>query len=222
VSNQPKVSWTQAATAVYAPSAQITCRRGSSPRTRSSKALAPSRSWTSAGRTAKPQIKPSVSTSTCRLRPPIFFPRVVALGATRFRGLDSLAVHHRGAGSWFAAFNSPHIDAQGAMDLLPNSVGAPSVEVVRHCFPRGKVVRQHAPGATASCQINNRVDDLTPLVGAWPATRARGSGQQRLDQTPLQIAEITGIALPCVVHAARVNKQAKRRKDQFLDGLLVM
>src|SRR5262249_11246112 len=74
-------------------------------------------------------------------------------------------------------------------------------------------------GATASGQIDDRVDDLTPLVGAWPATRARDSGQQQLDQTPLVIAEITGIALPCVVHAARVNRQVRRREGQFLDGL---
>lgn len=98
MTTQPNVCCTQATTDAYAPSAQMSCNRGSRPRTRSNNTLVPSRSCTSAGSTTKPQISPSVSTNGCRLRPLIFFPRVVALGAADLGGLDRLAIHHGGAG----------------------------------------------------------------------------------------------------------------------------
>jgi hypothetical protein len=40
-----------------------------------------------------------------------------------------------------------------------------------------------------------------------------------LDVAPLDVREITRVALPCV-HADKAHRRPKRRKDHFLDGLL--
>src|SRR5215475_10946412 len=129
VSAQPNFWSTQPTTAVYAPSAQITARRGSSG-SRPSTTLAPSRSCTFAGKTAKPQIRPTVSTSTCRLRPPIFFPRVVPLGAAGLGRLDGLAVEHAGRRRRLATVQLAQVHPQDGVDLGDQPGIAPGVEVV--------------------------------------------------------------------------------------------
>src|SRR5262245_59677297 len=110
VSTQPNCCLTQSATAAYAPSAQTTASRGSAGR-RPSTTLAPSQSCPSAGSTARPQISPSVSTTTCRLRPAIFFPRVVPLGAAGLGRLDRLAVDHASAGGRLAVVQPAQVHA---------------------------------------------------------------------------------------------------------------
>src|ERR1700722_4387702 len=182
---QPNVCRTHSATAVSAPSAQMTWRRGSRPRIPSNKRLAPSRSCTSAGRTTKPQISPSVSTSKCRLRPPIFFPGVVPLGAADFRGLDRLAVHYGGTGRRFATLQLPQVHAQDAVDLLDQSGIAPGVEVVADQTPRWEIVRQHAPGAAAAGHVEQGVHDVPPFIGTVPARiTAFGLVEQMFDVIP--------------------------------------
>src|SRR5205823_13628541 len=138
-STQPNCSDTQSTTAAYAPSAQITASRGRSG-SRPSRVLAPSRSWTSAGSTASPQISPSVSTSTCRLRPPIFFPRVVPLRAAGLGRLDRLAVDHPGAGGVRPVVQAAQVHAQDGVNLLDQARVAPGVEVVAHQAPGREVM----------------------------------------------------------------------------------
>src|SRR5262249_4281566 len=162
---QPNRWSTQPTTAVYAPSAQMTASRGSWG-SRPRRSLAPSRSCTSAGSTASPHSRPRVSTSTCRLRPPTFFPRVVALGPAGLGGLDRLAVDHGGAGRRLAAIHLAHILAQDVVDLLPDAGVPPGVEVVGDRLPRRVVVGQHPPGAAAAGQVEDSVDDLPHGVGA--------------------------------------------------------
>src|SRR5271165_543401 len=218
VSSQPNVSCTQPMMAAYAPSAQITCSRGSWSRTRCSSVLAPSRSWTSAGRTMRPQINPSVSTSRCRLRPLIFFPRVVALGPAGFRRLDALAVDDRRAGRVLSAIGAADVETEDGVDFLPDAFVTPGVEVVRHRLPRREVMGQHPPGATAAGQVADGVDDVAQGVGAWPSTLALALREEVLNVVPLQIGKITGITLPCI-HGHKVNDLTAPREDQFLDGL---
>src|SRR5579884_2662594 len=55
------------------------------------------------------------------------------------------------------------------MDLLPDALVPPSVEVVGDGFPRWEVVGQHAPGAAATSQVQYGVDDLPQRVGAGSA-----------------------------------------------------
>src|SRR5438105_4783899 len=207
--------------ATYAPSAQISWSLGNSLCTRCSRTLAPSRSCMSAGRTTKPQIKPSVSTSTCRLRPAIFFPRVVALGSAGFGRLHRLAVNHGSAGRFLAMVGLTQVHPQNVVDSLPHTAVAPRIEVVRYRLPRREVVRQHPPGAAAAGQVEHRIDDLAHRIGTRASGLAAPLGKQVFDVRPLGIREITGITLPCI-HAQRVTETAARREADFLDGLSVL
>src|ERR1700677_4142341 len=138
VSTQPNCCRTQVTTALYPPFPQLTCSRGNRPRTRSNNVLAPSRSCTSAGSTTKPQMSPNVSTNRCRLRPPIFFSRVVALGTADFRGLDRLAIHYGGAGRRLTVLQLSQTHPENVVDLFQQPGIAPGVEVVAHQAPRGE------------------------------------------------------------------------------------
>src|ERR1700677_224289 len=215
VSTQPNCCRTQVTTAVYAPSAQMTCSRGNRPRTRSNNVLAPSRSCTSAGSTTKPQMSPNVSTNRCRLRPPIFFSRVVALGTADFRGLDRLAIHYGGAGRRLTVLQLSQTHPENVVDLFQQPGIAPGVEVVAHQAPRGKVVRQHAPGAAAAGHVEKGVDDSAQFVGAWPPPFAAFRlDEQVFDVVPLEIREVAGVVLPCI-HAPMLIKQLHGAKSDF-------
>src|SRR5262249_27438643 len=73
-----------------------------------------------------------------------------------------------------------------------------------------------APG-----QVQGGVDDLPQRVGAGPARFARALGEQVLEVGPLEIGQVTGIALPCNgIHAKKVTLTTGPAEDYFLDGQL--
>ena len=184
---------------------------------------APSQSWTFAGRTASPQIRPSVSTSRCRLRPATFFSPVVALGAAGLGRLDRLAVEDAGAGGRLPPVQPPDLGPQGGVDLLPDALVPPGVEVVGDGLPGREVVGQHPPGAAAPGQVQDGVDQLPQLVGAGPAGAARpadAAGEEVADVVPLEASQVTGVTLPCDGHADTVNSPPPTGEGHFLDGLL--
>src|SRR3954463_14651636 len=84
--------------------------------TRRNTSTAPSQSVGAAGRTARPQISPRVSTSRCRLRPATFFPPVVPLRAAGLGGLDALAVDDRQARRRLLAGGPPDFLTERRMD----------------------------------------------------------------------------------------------------------
>src|SRR5262249_57116928 len=116
-------------------SAQPSAGRGSAPPTRRKTSLAPSQSWMSAGRTARPQTSPSVSTSRCRLRPPIFFPGVVPLGAAGLGRLHRLAVDHPGGRRRLPLVELADVHPQDVVDRFPEAPVPPGVEVVGDGLP---------------------------------------------------------------------------------------
>src|SRR5262245_11978873 len=109
---------------------------------------------------ASPQISPSVSTSTCRLRPAIFFSAVVPLGATGLGRLHRLAVQDTGTGGRLSPGQGANLGPQGGVDLLPDTSVPPGVEVVGYGLPGREVVGQQTPGAAAPGQVEDGVDDL--------------------------------------------------------------
>src|SRR5262249_53153395 len=178
-------------------SAQPSAGRGSAPPTRRKTSLAPSQSWMSAGRTARPQTSPSVSTSRCRLRPPIFFPGVVPLGAAGLGGLDRLAVDNAGAGGVLPTRQAADVDPEDVMDLLEETLVPPGVEVVADELPRGEVVREHPPGTAGAGQVAEGIDDLAAGVGAVPAGPSGGlplRREQVFDVVPLDGRQVAGVS----------------------------
>jgi len=78
------------------------------------------------------------------------------------------------------------------VNLLPSTISAKMSVVVMHCRPWRKVVRQHPPRASGSHQVQNTVDDL-PQVGSPRSPAGFSCWQQRFDQLPLFIRQITGV-----------------------------
>src|SRR5437879_8693323 len=90
---------------------------------------APAGSDPSAPSTLTANRLPCVSTSRCRLRPQIFFPRVVALLGTANRtGFDRLAVDDGCAWLSLSPFFLAHLHAQGLQDLLPDPLPLPATK----------------------------------------------------------------------------------------------
>src|SRR5262245_20179475 len=201
-------------------SAHTLANRGKPPPTRRKTSLAPSKSCTSAGSTARPQISPSVSTSRCRLRPAIFFPRVVALGAAGLGGLDGLAVDDGPAGGVLFALEAAEVDPQDVVDLLEEALVPPGVEVVADQAPGREVVRQHPPGAARAGQVEQGVDDLPAGVGAASSGLAGGPPLRReevLDVLPLHVGQVARVTLSGA-HTPIVGTAPATGKDPFLDG----
>src|SRR3954447_4271273 len=179
-------------------SAHTLASRGRLVPTRRNTSLAPSKSCTLAGNTATAQTSPSVSTSTCRLRPLIFFPRVVALRPARFGGLDGLAVDDAGRGGFLLALDGAEVDPQGVVDLLEEPLVPPGVEVVADQAPGREVVRQHPPGAATFGQVEQGVDHFAAGVGAAASGLAFGlplRREQVLDVLPLNLGQVAGVSL---------------------------
>ena len=111
-----------------------------------------------------------------------------------FRRLDALAIYDRCARTRLSSIGYAHPVAQGFMDSLPGSVLSPSAEVVKRRAPRGQVVRQHPPRASTPKYVHDGVHHLPPRVLDRTASGFRW-GQQRFQQLPLCVTEITGIGL---------------------------
>ena len=124
----------------------------------------------------------------CRLRPPIFFPRVVPPGSAGLGRLDGLAVDDAGGGRRLAAGAGAGVAAQGGVDLRPQAAVAPGVEVVGHQAPGREVVGQQPPGAAGAGDVQGGVDDLAGRVGAGPAGAPLVRAEQVADVVPLEVA----------------------------------
>src|SRR5581483_10260358 len=116
-----------------------------------------------------------------------------AVLADRVRTTDRLGVND--SGGWFriAPFGDAHLLAQSVMKVIKGPVGVPFCEVPVHRLPRGKVVRDLAPGTAGSRHVQDRVDDSPPRVSHWATRQTRDAArrwQQRLDQLPLSVREV--------------------------------
>lgn len=179
----------------YAVSAQMTFGNFTDSWNTSRASFAPSRSCTLAGVTTNAQTSPSESTTTCRLRPRSFFPRVVATGPALLGRLDGLAVEHRRRGLGRPARLLADPIAELVVQPLPRAVRLPLAEPVEHDVERREVVRQRSPSAAIASDVQDRVDDLTLRV--LRRTTSRGVlGNPRLDPSPLRCRQVCRVGLP--------------------------
>ena len=84
---------------------------------------------------------------------------IIAARSTSFGSLDRLAVDHRRGGVRLASLSDPMTLSQDLIDPLPGSFPAPRAQVLVNILPRRQIVRHHAPGNTASQNIEAAIDD---------------------------------------------------------------
>jgi len=90
-----------------------------------------------------------------------------SLLAPFFRRLDALAVQYNSTGLNHAPGFEAHFCAQGIMQLFQRAVAPPAPVTRMNRAPIGKLAGQHSPLATGSQNVENRVDDATPLDLCW-------------------------------------------------------
>lgn len=81
------------------------------------------------------------------------------------------------------------------MDALQRAIPGPEIEGAMHRALRRKVLRQVAPGAAGLQNVKQPVDDLSGIDLALASAPLRGRDQRR-DQRPFRVRQITGIAQP--------------------------
>src|SRR5262245_28396256 len=220
VTAQPQKRLTQSMKRLLKPESTMTSRsKGNNPRTLASSQRPPSRSCTDAATTITAQTRPSESVLTNRLRPLIFFPPVVPLGAAAVGRLDRLAVHPAGFRRGRGAGVEADLRPQRVVELLPVALDPPGAEAAVDGLPGREVARQHAPGASGAEVVEDGVEHLAGVGGGAAAVGAAGlgAGQQRLGQFPLLVRQVGRVSLP--VHDPPFTRPTKIRPDQFQDTL---
>jgi hypothetical protein len=113
-------------------------------------------------------------------------------GAPLFCRLHSPAVKDRGTRALLPPDRSPHLAPQGRVDPLPGPVALPAPEVVVRRPPRWQVAGEK-PLRTANPQeVIDPVEHLAPIDASSPPARV-GRGDQRVEERPLRIGEITRV-----------------------------
>src|SRR6266851_3825589 len=124
---------------------------------------------------------------------------VIPSRAAGFGGLDRLAVDDPGGGTRFAAHRFTRQHQQDMVDLPPQAVVAPGIEVVLHRGKGREILGQHAPLAAALGDVEDgvhhrsqrrRAPPPAPLVRRWHQCRdhrpfAIGGVACRAKPTPL-------------------------------------
>ena len=182
----------------YAVSAQMILGNLTDSRSTSRASFAPSRSCTLADVMQSAQTSPSVSTTTCRLRPTTFFSRVVAARPALFGRLDALAVEHGCARLGLLARLAADSLTELRVQPFPCPVRLPPAESVEDDPVGRKVVRQTTPGAAVARDVEDRVDDFTFTVLRRSAN-CRVARNPGLHPSPLRIRQIGRVGLPAHV-----------------------
>ena len=84
--------------------------------------------------------------------------------------------------------------AEGIVDLFPQATTPPAVEVIAHRALGGEVMGQFVPLAAVGQEVEEGVEDL-PQIGLPRRTGWHGGWQQRLEDGPLFVGQITGVGL---------------------------
>jgi hypothetical protein len=87
--------------------------------------------------------------------------------------------------------------AQGRDHLVPGPVVAPLGKGVIHSALGQHIVRQHIPLAAAAIQVQQGIEDFTPLYLPWaPSSGTQlGRGEQRFHDGPLLVRQLRGVCL---------------------------
>ena len=140
-----------------------------------------------------------MSTRTWRLRPLILslskddlLAPVIAARPTHLGGLGRLAVNDRRTRLARAADALTVALAQGRVDALPRALAAPAGIMVEDGTWWGILVREEAPLHSGTQEVENRIDDPAQAICLLAPSRV-GAGEERLEQRPFRVRQITGI-----------------------------
>ena len=110
--------------------------------------------------TFTPRIRPRVSTSRWRLRPPIFLPASSADRVAPLLGaFDALALEDGRRRRGLAAFGDAHLDPQAIVEFFPEAALAPGREVIEDGGLGRKVLGQHTPLTSGAVEIEESVEN---------------------------------------------------------------
>ncbi len=147
--------------------------------------------------------KPKTSTATWRLRPLIFFARVVAALSGLVGCFDRLAVNNGCRRGHVAPFGVAQPIAQCVVDERPGPVLAPLAKVAIDGLPGAEVFGQKPPRAARSNDVEDGVDQGATVVAERASAFAPtglGCGHQRFDLVPFFIGEIRWITYRMRMH----------------------
>src|SRR5712671_100151 len=121
---------------------------------------------------------------------------VIPSRAAGFGGLDRLAVDDPGGGTRFAAHRFTRQHQQDMVDLPPQAVVAPGIEVVLHRGKGREILGQHAPLAAALGDVEDGVHHRSQRRRAPPPAPLVRRWHQRRDHRPFAIGGVACIAKP--------------------------
>ena len=106
-----------------------------------------------------------------------------------------MAVDDAGRGAGFAAGGLARLQQQFKVDPLEQALVPPILEIALHRGKWRKVLRQQAPLAAGSCDIQDRVDNGAK-VGFPRTAQTLDRRHIRFDQPPLRIRQVACITSP--------------------------
>src|SRR5271166_1608906 len=114
---------------------------------------------------------------------------IVSIDSPLFVCLRRLAVDACRAGLLVSARCNANPSTKNVVNSLESSVTGPRSKVIVDCPRRWKVMGQESPGASRSQQVEDRIEHLANVRGAWPASEL-ACGKERFDNHPLRIRKI--------------------------------
>src|ERR1039457_3175141 len=123
-----------------------------------------------------------------------FLAAVVTVDATDRGRFDGLRIDARRAGRLLAAGGQAHLTPLGIHQALPRAVVTPALEIIVGGALGLQVMGQHIPLATGTVLVEQRIEHLAHIDGAWRST-GFGRWDQGFQNGPLVIREVSWVSL---------------------------
>src|SRR5215218_6728719 len=138
---------------------------------------------------------------------------VASLPTAHAGALHRLGIDDSRAGLRISPEADPQTLADGRVDPFPGAVDAPETEVMVDGLPRWEVVGQEPPGAAATENVEDSVEDLAQRVEPGASGSLR-NWQVGLDESPFGVGEVGSV---CSFHHARYPTE-QSLQDPFSDS----
>src|SRR5215212_1467240 len=123
------------------------------------------------------------------------FASIIAASLTLLSGLHTLAINHRCTWSRIAPQAGANLHPQSGVDSFNRTISQPLIKVVGDVLPVRQIMRQHAPLATSTVQVHDRIHNVAQIDGSfatWPGRLL----EHCFNLCPFVVAQITIVRLP--------------------------